>query len=85
MVGCDDQPEAGDGQSGRYGVTERLVVLTKPGNAGGGKGPQFKADVESGEVQEIEVTLQNSSNMYESCGRRHVLKRRNDSDRDPGS
>ena len=65
MVGCDDQPEAGDGQSGRYGVTERLVVLTKPGNAGGGKGPQFKADGESGEVQEIEATLQNSGNVRE--------------------
>jgi hypothetical protein len=25
-------------------VTERLAVLTKPGNAGGGKGPQFKTD-----------------------------------------
>jgi len=39
VVGCDDQPEAGDGQIGRYGVAERPVVLWKPGNAGGGKGP----------------------------------------------
>jgi hypothetical protein len=39
VVGCDDQPEAGDGQKGRYGVAERPVVLWIPGNAGGGKGP----------------------------------------------
>jgi len=39
VVGCDDQPEVGDGQKGRYGVAERPVVLRKPGNAGGGKGP----------------------------------------------
>ena len=43
MLG-DEQPEAGDGEAGRRGVTERLAVLLKPGNAGGGKGPQFKTD-----------------------------------------
>ena len=63
MVGGDDQPEAGDGQRGRYRVTERPVILTRPGNAGGGKGPQFKAGGESGEVQEIEATLRNSGNV----------------------
>ena len=45
----DDQPDAGDGQAGRSGVAERLVVLPKPGNAGGGKGPQFKTNAASGE------------------------------------
>ena len=25
-------------------VADRLVVLRKPGNAGGGKGPEFKTD-----------------------------------------
>ena len=39
VVGCDDQPEVGDDQIGRYRVAERPVVPTKPGNAGGGKGP----------------------------------------------
>ena len=39
VVGRGDQPEAGDGQIGRYGVAERPVVLRKLGNAGGGKGP----------------------------------------------
>jgi hypothetical protein len=61
VVGRDDQPETGDGQIGRYRVAERSAVPTKPGNAGGGKGPQFKADVESGEVLEIGATLANSA------------------------
>ena len=43
------QPDAGDGQAGRLGVAERLVVPPKPGNAGGGKGPQFKTNAASSE------------------------------------
>ena len=38
-----DQPEAREGQAGFGGVAEGLVVPLKPGNAGGGKGPWFKA------------------------------------------
>jgi len=34
-------------QPGPYGVAERSVVPLKPGNAGGGKGPQFKVNVRS--------------------------------------
>src|SRR6266446_915311 len=45
----DDQPDAREGQAGRAGVAERLAVPLKPGNAGGGKGPQFKTDATSGE------------------------------------
>ena len=60
MIGRDDQPETGDGQRGRYRVAERSAVPRKPGNAGGGKGPQFNVDVESGEVLEIGATLANS-------------------------
>ena len=45
----DDQPDAREGQAGRPGVAERFVVLRKPGNAGGGKGPQFKTDALRGE------------------------------------
>ena len=51
--GYRDQLEAGDGQAGHDGVAERLVVPWKPGNAGGGKGPQFRTDVKSEDVQEI--------------------------------
>ena len=47
--GRDDQPDSGDGQAGRLGVAERFAVPRKPGNAGGGKGPQFKTDARRGE------------------------------------
>ena len=65
VVGRDDQPEAGDGQRGRYGVAERPVLLKKPGNAGGGKGPWFKTGTESSKAQEIGATLYNSGNVRE--------------------
>ena len=61
----DDQPDAGDGQAGRSGVAERLAVLMKPGNAGGRKGPQFKAGAESGDAQEIGETLRNCGKVRE--------------------
>jgi len=64
VVARDDQPETGDSQRGRYRVAERSAV-PKPGNAGGGKGPQFKADVESGAVLEIGATLANSAKARE--------------------
>ena len=49
----DDQPDAREGQAGRCRVAERLVVPGKPGNAGGGKGPQFKINALSVKGQEI--------------------------------
>jgi hypothetical protein len=30
-IGYHDQPDAREGQAGRFGVAERLVVLVKPG------------------------------------------------------
>jgi len=39
----DPQPDAREGQAGPPGVAERLGVPWTPGNAGRGKGPQFKA------------------------------------------
>ena len=45
----DDQPDAREGQAGRFGVAERLAVPLKPGNASGGKGPWFKTNARSGE------------------------------------
>ena len=45
----DRQPDAREGQAGPSGVTERSVVPLMPGNAGGGKGPQFKVNVRSGQ------------------------------------
>jgi hypothetical protein len=43
----DDQQDAREGQAWRNGVAERFVVPLKPGNSGGGKGPQFKTDAQS--------------------------------------
>jgi hypothetical protein len=43
-VVSDDQPDAREGQAGRPGVAERFAIPLKPGNAGGGKGPQFKTN-----------------------------------------
>ena len=36
-----------EGQVGPSGVTERLVIPTKPGNSGGGKEPQLKTNAGS--------------------------------------
>jgi hypothetical protein len=41
------QPAAREGQAGPFGVAERLVVPTKPGNAGGGKEPQLEGNARS--------------------------------------
>jgi hypothetical protein len=43
-----DQPAARERQAGPFGVTERLVVPVRSGNADGGKGPQLKANARSG-------------------------------------
>jgi len=45
----DRQLDARERQAGSSGVTERLVVPSKPGNSGGGKGPPFKVNVRSGQ------------------------------------
>src|SRR5471030_1721773 len=52
-VGRDAQPNARERWFGRLGVAERPVVPRKPGNAGGGKGPQFKINARRGEGLEI--------------------------------
>ena len=44
-----DQLATRESQAGPYGVTERPVLPKKPGNAGGGKGPQLKGNARSDE------------------------------------
>ena len=44
-----DQLAARERRAGLTGMAEGLVVLRKPGNAGGGKEPQFKTDARRGE------------------------------------
>ncbi len=51
------QPDAREGQAGPRGESERPIVPSKPGNAGGGKGPWFRVNVRSGESREIGVSL----------------------------
>ena len=41
------QPATRESQAGLFGVAERSAVPMKPGNAGGGKGPQLKGDARS--------------------------------------
>ncbi len=43
--GCVLQPDSREGQAGPIGVADRLEVPLKPGNSGGGKGPEFKTSV----------------------------------------
>ena len=61
--GCVTQLEAREGQAGPFGVSERSIVPWKPANLGGGKGPQFKVNVRSGESQEIGVSLTPSTSV----------------------
>ena len=53
----DAQPDSREGQAGPTGVAERPVVVVKPGNAGGAKGPWVKVNVGSGDIQESGVNL----------------------------
>src|SRR3984893_11132835 len=71
----DDQPDAREGQAGRRGVAERFAVPLKPGNAGGGKGPQFKTNATRSEGPGDWATYQLRS-VFRSCRRRYTRKRR---------
>src|SRR5215468_7879517 len=71
----DDQPDAREGQAGRRGETEGFVVPAKPGNAGGGKGPQFKTNARRSEGPGDWATYQ-LRRVFRSCRRRCTRKRR---------
>ena len=71
----DDQPDAREGQAGRLGVAERFAVPRKLGNAGEGKGPQFKTDATSGEGFGDWATYQ-LRKLLRNCRRRCTRKRR---------
>jgi hypothetical protein len=51
------RPGAGEGQTGRDGVAERLGVPMKPVLPVEGRGPQFKRDARDAEAQETGETL----------------------------
>ena len=52
VIAGTDQLAARERQAGPCGVAERLAVPWKPGNPGGGKGPQLKGNARSNEGQE---------------------------------
>ena len=56
-------------------VAERFAVPVKPGNAGGGKGPQFKTDATSSEGPGDWATYQLRT-AFRNCRRRSTRKRR---------
>ena len=57
-AGCVTPPDAREGQAGPSEKSERPIVPSKPGNAGGGKGPSFKVNVRRGDSREIGVSLE---------------------------
>jgi hypothetical protein len=61
-------------KAGRPGVAERFVVPPKPGNTGGGKGPQFKTDALRGEGPGDWATYQ-LRGVFRNCRRRCTRKR----------
>src|SRR5436305_6272764 len=71
----DDQPNAREGQAGRLVDAERFVVPLKPGNAGGGKGPQFKTNATCSEGPGDWATYQ-LRRVFRNCRRRCTRKRR---------
>src|SRR5258708_4649984 len=71
----DGQPDAREGQAGRGGETEGFVVPLKPGNAGGGKGPQFETNARRSEGPGDWATYQ-LRRVFRNCRRRCTRKRR---------
>ena len=67
-----DQLAARERRAGLTGMAEGLAVLRKPGNAGGGKGPQLKADARSDDEREIGDEPANSQVVFKSRRRRHM-------------
>jgi hypothetical protein len=70
-----DQLAARERKAGPTRMAGGLVVLTKPGNAGGGKGPQLKADARSDDGREIGDEPENSRAVFfqESQAASHAM------------
>lgn len=51
------QPATREGRAGLGGKSERSILPSKPGNAGGGKGPWFKSNARRSKGKEIGVSL----------------------------
>src|SRR5260370_27482915 len=57
-----------ESQAGPSGVAERLVRPMKPGNAGGGEGPQLKGNARSDEDRGIDDESRNPPKCSEVAG-----------------
>src|SRR5262249_6279970 len=68
-----DQLATRERQAWPYGMAERFVVPLKPGNSGGGKGPQLKADARSDEGREIGDEPDNSQVIFKSQTASHAM------------
>jgi hypothetical protein len=65
VLEVQDQPATRESQAGPYGMAEGPVLPRKPGNAGGGKGPQLEVNATSDEGREIGDEPNNSSKCSE--------------------
>src|SRR5450759_4979717 len=52
-----DQLATRESQAGPFGVAERSVLPKKPGNSGGGKGPQLKTDARRRRTRGLTTSL----------------------------
>ena len=68
-----DQLVAREGWARLCGVAERFVVPQKPGNAGGGKGPQFKDQRKKQQrTWGLTMSLTHPNAVFRSCGWRSM-------------
>ena len=70
----EEQPIAREGRVGRPGVAERPVVPGKPGNAGGGKRPQFRTNARRSKDAEIGQPIK-LREVFRHCRRRCTRQR----------
>ena len=70
----NEQPIAREGRVGRPGVAERPVVPGKPGNAGGGKRPQFRTNARRSKDAEIGQPIK-LREVFRHCRRRCTRQR----------
>jgi len=79
------QPDAREGKAGLLGMAERPVLPSKPGNAGGGKGPWFKGNAGRSKDEEIGVSLTTPKSVWELQEALHAqAKSESRSARSPG-
>src|ERR1022692_4143293 len=71
-----EQPAAREGRAGLPGMAERPVLPTKPGNAGGGKGPWFKGNAGRSKDEEIGVSLTTPKSVWELQEALHAKAKR---------